>query len=276
VGKTEEKLKLYKDVVDSFERGKALSIYDKPIKVEIPYLHNTMPGWLIIPDGASDDVPVAIVIPGATGYKEENYTAALKLWERGVAVLIFDGPGQGEALLFRDYYYDLTNYEKAVEAVMNFVRADSRVGNTIGLYGISYGGYLAPRTACFHSDELACVVGRGGSDNSFCLILDEIHEKAFLGKFKAKLNITDDSEAKAVINEMNIIEETKNIKCPLLMVHTEADFVVTVEGARRLVENASSKDKELKLIPGRQHCADDNDEMAGSYVADWMIERMIN
>ena len=275
VEKTEEKLRLYKKVVDSFERGKALSIYDKPIKLDIPYLHSTMPGWLMIPEGAPKDVPVAIVIPGATGYKEENYAAALKLWERGGAALVFDGPGQGEALLFRDYYYDVTNYEKAVKTVMDFVRADTRVGDTIGLYGISYGGYLAPRAASFYSDELACAVGRGGSDNSDCLIEDEAHIKAFFGKFKAKLNIEDDDKAMAVIKEMNIIEEAKNITCPLLLVHTENDFVVNISGVKRMIENVSSEDKELKIFPGGAHCADDDDEIAGSYIADWMKERLM-
>ena len=157
VEKTEEKLRLYKKVVDSFERGKALSIYDKPIKLDIPYLHSTMPGWLMIPEGAPKDVPVAVVIPGATGYKEENYPAALKLWERGVAALIFDGPGQGEALL----------------------------------------------------------------------------------------------------------------------VHTEEDFVVNISGVKRMIENVSSEDKELKIFPGGAHCADDDDELAGSYIADWMVERLM-
>lgn len=274
VGKTEEKLKLYQKVVDSFEKGQLLSIYEKPTKVDIPYLHDTMPGWFMIPENATSDVPVVIVIPGATGFKEENYWAGYKLWERGIATLIFDGPGQGEALFFRDYFYDLTNYENAVKAAIDFVKNDSRVGNTIGLYGISYGGYLAPRTACFYGEELACVVGRGGTDDSFGLVESPENRRTFLGKFKVKVNTEDDDEALAIIRKMNIREEVKNIKCPILMVHTEEDCVLPAEGAKRIIENAGSADKELYMLPGISHCADDEDELAGSYIADWMKDRL--
>ena len=75
--------------------------------------------------------------------------------------------------------------------------------------------------------------------------------------------------------EMNIIEEAKNITCPLLLVHTEHDFVVNVSGVKRMIENVSSEDKELKIFPGGAHCADEDDELAGSYIADWMIERLM-
>lgn len=273
--KTEEKLTLYRKLVDSFERGKALDIYEKPIKVEIPFMHSTMPGWLMIPENAPKDVPVGIVIPGATGFKEENYISAYRLWERGLAALIFDGPGQGEAMLFRDYYYDLTNYEKAVKAVIDFVRAYPDVGDRVGLYGISYGGYLAARTACFYNDEIDCVVSRGGTDDTALLIANDMIKPVVLHKFMMKFNTDDEEEAERLMRQMTIVEETKNITCPLLVLHTEHDFVLSVEGARRLYENASSEDKELKLFPGPVHCADDDDVKAGSYIADWMAERLL-
>lgn len=121
---TEEKLNVYSKVPDSFKRGKALSIYDKVINVEIPFEHATMPGYLTIPDHAPSDVPVVIVVAGATGYKEENYSLAYRYWERGFATLIFDGPGQGESMLFRGYSYTVDNFERAVKAAIDFIRAD--------------------------------------------------------------------------------------------------------------------------------------------------------
>jgi dienelactone hydrolase len=247
---TEEKLSIYKKLVDTFRRGKELSIYDKPVHVEIPFEHSTMPGYLTIPDGAGKDVPVVIVIPGATGYKEENYGQAYKLWERGIATLIFDGPGQGEAMLFRKYVYRVDNYEKAVKAVIDFVRADSRVGKKVAIIGISYGGYLAPRTACFYSKELAACVGRGGLAKTDDLTLPKNH--AYLRNFKVKFNEPDEDKAVAISHQMTIEPYVKNITCPLLVQHTEQDFVVGTEGAHYIYEHASSKDKELyRILPLR-------------------------
>ncbi len=268
----EEKLGIYRKLIDSFRRGKEFSVEDKPIFVEIPFEHSTMRGLLLIPEGAPKDVPVVIVVAGATGYKEENYTAALKLWERGIATLSFDGPGQGEAMLFRDYVLTVDNYERAVKAAMDFVRADERVGDKIALYGISYGGYLAARAACFFSDELAACVSRGG-----CAVTNDLVyplEKRFMDKFMVKIKERDMDKARAICDQMDITDHLPKLKCPYLVANSEEDFVVGTNGAHDLYNLAGAKDKEIYLAPSREHCADDLDPLISCYVADWLVDRL--
>lgn len=270
---TEEKLSLYKKVPDSFKRGKELSIYDKVYNVEIPFEHAAMPGYLAIPDNAPADVPVVIVIAGATGYKEENYSLAYRFWERGFATLIFDGPGQGESMLFRNYIYTVDNFERAVKAAIDFIRADSRVGNRIALQGISYGGYLAGRCACFLNDEIEAVIVRGGCSQTDQLTLPRNH--AYLRNFKVKFNEYDEEKAAEISRQMNIEPYLHQIKVPLLVQHTEQDMVCGIEGAKAIYSMASSKDKEYYEIPGAMHCGDDYDDTVASYAADWLADRMM-
>lgn len=269
---TEEKLSLYKKVPDSFRRGKALSIYDKVYNVEIPFEHATMPGYLTIPDGASTDVPVVIVVAGATGYKEENYSLAYRYWERGFATLIFDGPGQGESMLFRNYVYTVDNYEKAMKAAIDFIHADNRVGNQIALQGISYGGYLASRCACFLNDEIEAVIIRGGCSQTDQLTVPRNY--TYLRNFKVKFNEYDDEKAKAISHQMNIEPYLHQITVPLLVQHTQQDMVCGVEGAKTIFEMTSSTDKSYYEIPGSMHCGDDYDDTVASYAADWLADRL--
>ncbi|MEI5993191.1 alpha/beta hydrolase family protein [Candidatus Enterococcus mansonii] len=269
----EEKLMVYKKVPDSFMRGKELSIYDKVVKVEIPFEHATMPGYLTIPEDAPSDVPVVIVIAGATGYKEENYSLAHRYWERGFATLIFDGPGQGESMLFRGYTYTVDNFEKALKAAIDFIHADERVGDKIALQGISYGGYLASRSACFLNDEIEAIVCRGGCSQTDQLTVPRNH--AYLRNFKVKFNESDDEKAKAISSQMNIEPYLHQITVPLLVQHTEQDLVCGVKGAKTIFEKASSVDKEYYEIPGSLHCGDDYDDTVASYAADWVTDRLM-
>ncbi|MFV0643718.1 MAG: alpha/beta hydrolase [Sphingomonadaceae bacterium] len=270
---TEEKTTIYKKIPDSFRKGKALSVHEKVINIEIPFEHTTLPGYLMIPDNAPDDIPVVIYIPGATGYKEENYLNALKLWERGVAVIIFDGPGQGEALHFRDVFYTVDNYEKAVKSVIDFIHADPRLGNKIGLMGISYGGYLATRAACFVNDDIDACVCRGGCAKTDDLTMPRDHY--YLHKFMHKFNVYDEGEAAEISHQMNIEAYLKNITCPMLVQHTEEDPILGVDGAQKIYAMISSKDKEYHQIPGNVHCGCNENEKVGCYGADWMVDRLL-
>ena len=123
-------------------------------RVEIPYERTTLKANLRKPDGSSRP-PVLIMCVGLDSTKEEMDAYARPFLERGIATLAFDGPGQGEA------EYDLPirgDYEAPVGAVLDWI--DKRVDldtDRIGIWGVSLGGYYAPRAAAFHPRIAACV-----------------------------------------------------------------------------------------------------------------------
>lgn len=266
---TEEKLRLYKKCSDSFREGVPLLEPHKSYPVEIPFEGNSMPGMLTIPTNATPDVPVVITIPGATGFKEENWFILKRIQNAGLATLIFDGPGQGEALFLRNMLYTVDNFERAVDAVIDFVRMDDRVGNRVAVYGNSYGGYLAARAACFLGDKIDCVVARGGCAKTSDLANKE-KDLIYLKKFMLKFNETDADRTMAIIDQMTIEPHVENITIPLLVVNGDPDPVLGSQGSRFIHEHAASQDKELLLVPRAGHNAGGDNTHVEHHIAAWL------
>src|SRR6266571_3018032 len=91
--------------------------------------------------------------------KEEMDDYENRFLARGLATLAFDGPGQGEA----EYDFALCpEYEKPVKAVFDYLETRADVDNArAGIWGVSLGGYYAPRAAAFEKRIRACVALSG-------------------------------------------------------------------------------------------------------------------
>jgi 2,6-dihydroxypseudooxynicotine hydrolase len=106
-------------------------------RVEIAFEGTKLAGILRKPPGVAKP-PVMVMACGLDSTKEETEAYEAPFLARGVAILVFDGPGQGEA------QYDLPirgNYETAVKAVIDYIetRADLDSGR-VGMWGVSLGG----------------------------------------------------------------------------------------------------------------------------------------
>ncbi|MDF2789863.1 MAG: hypothetical protein K0Q87_3820 [Neobacillus sp.] len=119
-------------------------------------------------------------------------------------------------------YFTVDNYEKAVKKIIDFVKADSRVDNKVALYGMSYGGYLATRSACFLNKDIYGLIVRGG-----CSQTDQLTKHSWMGipnfylnGFKLKFNEYDDEKASEISTQMNTEPYLKNITIPTLIIHS--------------------------------------------------------
>ena len=115
-------------------------------RVEIPYDGKRLFGILRKPPGVARP-PVVVMAMGLDSTKEECDAYEQPFLARGLATLSFDGPGQGEG------QYDFAirgDYEAPVAAVLDAVeqRRDLDAGR-VGMWGVSLGGYYAPRAAAF-------------------------------------------------------------------------------------------------------------------------------
>src|SRR6202008_4368401 len=99
--------------------------------------------------------PVVAMCMGLDSCKEETDAYEQPLLARGMATLAFDGPGQGEG----EYDFPIRgDYEVAVKAVIDFIGTRADLDNArIGLWGVSLGGYYAPRAAAFEKRIKACI-----------------------------------------------------------------------------------------------------------------------
>ena len=130
-------------------------------RVEIPYQGKMLAGILRKPAG-DERPPVMVMAVGLDSTKEETDAYEAPFLARGMATLVFDGPGQGEA------QYDFAirgDYEVPVDAVLDFIetRRDLDAAR-IGMWGVSLGGYYAPRAAAFDKRIKACIALGGPFD----------------------------------------------------------------------------------------------------------------
>jgi dipeptidyl aminopeptidase/acylaminoacyl peptidase len=264
---TEEKVRLYRKLTDSFARAAALA--DPPLEeVNIPYKGYAMHGWIQLPATLRPRNPIVIVIPGATGFKEETAAEAQLMVDRGLAVLNIDGPGQGVTCYFNGGHLQL-EVEDAYRTMADYLEADGRFGR-IAISGRSTGGYYVARAAATDPRLRACVVNGGSYEPGELLRA----RPWYLRKF-AILYGTDEVTAMAMVARMTLAGLAPRIQCPLLVVHGEEDPIFTVAGVRRLHDEAGSTDKELRLYPDAGHCANGRETEAYNGMADWLADRLL-
>ncbi len=99
--------------------------------------------------------PVVAMAVGLDSTKEEGDAYEAPFLARGVATLIFEGPGQGEA----QYDFPIRgDYEVPVKAVLDYIETRGDLdASRIGMWGVSLGGYYAPRAAAFDGRIKACI-----------------------------------------------------------------------------------------------------------------------
>ena len=127
----------------------------------MPYEGKWLAGILRKPEGV-EKPPVLVFACGLDSCKEETETYENPYLARGIATLVFDGPGQGEG----EYDFAIRgDYEVAVKAVIDYIETRKDLdASRIGMAGISLGGYYAPRAAAFEKRIKACLALGGPYD----------------------------------------------------------------------------------------------------------------
>ncbi len=109
-------------------------------RIAVPYEGKTLSAIRI---KAAPEKAVILVHGGYDSFMEEFYLTIRDFATAyGYTIVMFEGPGQGQAL--RDGMKMTHEWEKPVKAVLDHLKLEDAV-----LLGISLGGYLAPRAAAF-------------------------------------------------------------------------------------------------------------------------------
>ncbi|MEQ1703787.1 MAG: alpha/beta fold hydrolase [Ilumatobacteraceae bacterium] len=144
-----------------YERSLDLSGYPGQY-VQIPYEGSFLPGHFYrSPVAGPGLAPVLIFNQGRDAWPEDTrwvYDGAIR---RGIHCLAFHGPGQGLAIRLNNLPFR-HDWENVVTPVVDFVLGLEGVdAERIGLMGLSFGGYLAPRAAAFEHRIKLCIADPG-------------------------------------------------------------------------------------------------------------------
>jgi pimeloyl-ACP methyl ester carboxylesterase len=170
-----------------FERSMSI-LHPSAQKVDIPYDHTSLGGYLFL----TNKTPKAtLIVPG--GYDstfEELYPLVPFSLEQGYNILLFDGPGQGHVLRQKKLFMR-PDFEYVITQVLDWLDSYNDNCKPYVLVGRSFGGYLAPRAACFEPriEGLICDPGQMDIGGSIHRILPSELAADFKAEEKDKVNV---------------------------------------------------------------------------------------
>jgi 2,6-dihydroxypseudooxynicotine hydrolase len=205
---------------------------------------------------------------GLDSAKEEMDDYENRFLVRGLATLAFDGPGQGEG----EYDFPLCpEFEEPVKAVCDYLETRSDIDqNRIGIWGVSLGGHLAPRAACFEKRIKACVALSGAYQRSASF---EGRPVINVEAFRVRTKSANLEEAGKVALRMSLKGIAKNITCPIYIVAGDRDRLTPVEQAKLLAAEVSGPCK-LSIIAGGNHVVNNLWYRYRDQTADWMSRQL--
>ena len=235
-------------------------------RVSIPFEGKTMYAVLRKPAAfpPASKPPVLIMAPGLDSTKEEIHAYEEPFLARGIAVLAFDGPGQGEA----EYEIPICgDYERAAAAVVNWIEQRSDLNsNSIAIWGVSLGGYYAPRAAAYEKRIKACIALSGPFE--WDRIWDGLPELT-RETFRVRSHSLDQNEARRKAGELTMKDAAPRITCPIFIVTGRQDRLVPASHAEQLAR-AVSGPVELLIVEDGGHNANNRPYRYRSRTADWL------
>lgn len=233
----------------------------------IPYQDKNLAAVLRKPAGIARP-PVVVMVMGLDSAKEEMLAYQETFLARGMATLTFDGPGQGEA----EYDFPIRgDYEIAVKAVLDWLETRRDVDTArVGLWGVSLGGYYAPRACAFEKRIAACIALAGPYD--WLGIWDKLPDLTRTA-FRVRSHAHDEAAAKQNAATLSLKDVAPQIECPIFIVSGRRDRIVPPEEAERLAREVKGP-CELLIIPDGNHVANNRPYRYRPQTADWMAERL--
>ena len=236
-------------------------------RVAIPYEGRHLYGNLRKPAGTGR-LPVVVMCMGLDSAKEEMDSYESYFLQRGMATLAFDGPGQGEG----EYDFGIRgDYEVAVQAVVDHVVGRSDLDpERIGLWGVSLGGYYAPRAAAFEKRVKACIGLSGPYD--FGDLWEQLPPLS-RNAFRVRSHCTTEADARRNAATLSLKGVAARITCPLTLVAGQQDRLVPWQDAERLAREVSGP-VNLIMIEDGNHVANNRGYKYRTQCADWMAQQL--
>ena len=280
---SEGRMALYQRFLAAFEKGLALS-GSSCQRVEIPYEGKHLSALYVPAEGVEGPQPILVQVNGLDSTKEMKFLVGLPLWlaKRGIASLIVDQPGTGEALRLHGLTARFDS-EHWASRVADWLETQPFVDpKRIGMEGVSLGGYYCPRAVAFEP-RFACGVVWGANHD-----WRDVQKKRLAreGNFPVPhywshvmwvWGAKDMDEFMEIAEKVHLNGILDRIKVPFLVTHGQKDSQIPLQWAHATYDQLiNSPKRELKIFDERtggvQHSSFDNSANAGAYIADWVAE----
>jgi hypothetical protein len=251
--------------LDLYAKGAAW--HEPPTRrLEIPFQEDVLPAYLRLPS-TKPLRGVVLMIGGADTNKEELHHWGTEFTRRGLGVVPFDGPGQGEmAARYGRLVMRFDTFHRAVSATIDWLELqDMEVDSArVGVFGNSLGVYLA-LDAALRDERIGAVISNGG----FCDARGaEGWPPSVMSAFSSCLGIEDETTLLTNINEQLDLASVPALNPPpALVVHGGREELSEEEESR---DAARTVDGTLLVVEDAWHTCTNRDHLASSIFADWM------
>jgi dienelactone hydrolase len=254
-------------------------------RVEVPYLSTGLPALLAGAQSGSGNKPCMVHFDGLDVTKEIIYLLGgpQELAARGIATLIVDNPGVGEALRLKGLHNG-PDAEVPAKAAVDFLQSMPGIDrDRIGMMALSLGGYHAPRAAAFEPRFKCCVAWGANYDwgetqrrryEAKEQRLPVPHYWEHVGWVFGKTGVEEVLEVSAKLSLRGILHR---IKCPILVVHGENDRQIPLAQAKQLIADCTNSPRAELYVHtladgGAEHCGIDNVALTREVMSDWIAE----
>lgn len=281
------RIALYQRQLALFAEGTRL--LGEPVRrVEIPYGDTHLAALYRPAEGLAPGqrAPLLVQLNGLDSTKEMKQLVGLPEWlaRRGVASLVLDQPGTGEALRLQGLHarFDAEHWASpVVDHLQTWPDIDPQ---RIGCEGVSLGGYYCPRAVAMEP-RFACGVAWGANHDWRDVQKRRLEREGDFPVPHYWAHVCWVWGARDVADFMRIAEDVhldgvvERIRVPFLVTHGELDSQIPLKWAHRTYEQlVNSPQRELKVFTdregGSQHASFDNSINAGHYIADWVAETL--
>jgi pimeloyl-ACP methyl ester carboxylesterase len=245
--------------------------------LEVPYEGKSLYAYFVRAPFAIERQPCLISMGGLDSIKDEMwFMQAHGALQRGISVLMIDGPGQGGTLR-RHRIPNRPDYEVPIGRCVDYLLTRRDVDPTrIAVCGSSLGGYYAARAGA-REHRLAAAISHGAvwSIHDLWKNADESHGLA--SHIKWVFGVGSMKEAVERSKAFTLEGVLEEMRCPYLIVHGGYD-VLGMSQATQTYEYARAKGVKATLrfvMPeetGAEHCQHDNPTIGQELMADWLAD----
>jgi dienelactone hydrolase len=212
----------------------------------IPFQDKKLPAWFHLPPGYKGGrIPAVVIIPGMDGYKERSVPLYGDPWlNRGVAVLVVEGPGQYETPLL-GIPVSMPAWSAAGPAMMDWLLQRPEIDpQRIGITGRSFGSLFSTIAIANEPRFRACAVIAVCLEPGCHTIFEEA-SPTFKKRFMWMSGYTDESAFNEFTKSLTWDGYAEKIGQPFLVITGESDelsplihterFAKTLPGPKQLV-----------------------------------------
>jgi 2,6-dihydroxypseudooxynicotine hydrolase len=266
-GNQAEKDRGLKAKIDAFTR--VHSLIRPPINAfDVKFEGARLPVHVRVPS-RSGPHPAVVIICGMDSSKEEYFGLQSYLLDRGLAVVGFDGPGQGEVWSSMKMRPDFHKAVSAVtDAICNLPEIDSE---RIGLVGQSFGALIGPMVMAHDRRFKVGVVNGGFFDLT---LFDWANPIRKIG-LPYILGASTEEDAKKLAKEFTLADCIGRVRAPLMVIHGELDRDCPTHHARRMVDEVGGPGKFMSFPDGIHMCHNVAHKVR-PMLADWLVDNLVD